>query len=113
MHCVAREGHSLVYTPDQTKPDHGPQPIFLIVHAYSLVSNSLQPRGLYPARLLCPCYSPGKKTGLGCHFLPQAIFPTQELNLHRLHLLHGRAGSLPRQHLGSHIFLIRHFKEFL
>ena len=40
----------------------------------------LQPHGLWPARLLCPWNSPGKNTGVGCHFLHQRIFPTQELN---------------------------------
>ena len=29
--------------------------------------------------------SPGKNTGVGCRFLLQGIFPTQELNLHFLH----------------------------
>ena len=29
--------------------------------------------------------SPGKNTGVGCHFLLQGIFPTQGLNLGRLH----------------------------
>ena len=33
-----------------------------------------------PARLLCPWDSPGKNTGVGCHFLLQGIFPTQGLN---------------------------------
>ena len=37
----------------------------------------LQPHGLQPARLLCPWDSPGKITGVGCHFLLQGIFPTQ------------------------------------
>ena len=36
-------------------------------------------------RLLCPCDFPGKNTGVGCHFLLQGIFPTQELNLGLLH----------------------------
>ena len=27
---------------------------------------------------------PGKSTGVGCHFLLQGIFPTQECNLHLL-----------------------------
>ena len=31
--------------------------------------------GRQPARLLCPWDSPGKTTGLGCHFLLQGIFP--------------------------------------
>ena len=33
------------------------------------MSNSLWPRGLWPARLLCPWNFPGKSTGVGCHFL--------------------------------------------
>ena len=32
--------------------------------------------------------SPGKNTGMACHFLPQGIFPTQGSNQHLLHLLH-------------------------
>ena len=33
--------------------------------------------GLKPARLLCPCNSPGKNTGVGCYSLFQGIFLTQ------------------------------------
>ena len=33
----------------------------------SVMSDSLQPRGRQPARLLCPRGSPGKNTGMGCH----------------------------------------------
>ena len=33
----------------------------------SVMSDSLQPRGRQPARLLCPRGSPGKNTGVGCH----------------------------------------------
>ena len=29
--------------------------------------------------------SPGKNTGMGCHFLLQGIFPTKEFNLDLLH----------------------------
>ena len=29
----------------------------------------VQPRGLWPTRLLCPWDFPGKNTGMGCHFL--------------------------------------------
>ena len=43
----------------------------------SVVSDSLQPRGLKPARLLCPWDFPGKNIGVGCHFLLQGIFLTQ------------------------------------
>ena len=42
----------------------------------SIVSNSLWPHGLQPARLLCPWKSSGKNIGVGCHSLLQGIFPT-------------------------------------
>ena len=42
----------------------------------SVVSDSVWPRGLQPARLLSPWDSPGKNTGVGCHSLLQGIFPT-------------------------------------
>ena len=44
--------------------------------------DSLWPHGLYPTRLFCSWDYPGKNTGVGCHFLLQGIFPTQELNPH-------------------------------
>ena len=49
----------------------------------------------------CPWDSPGKNTGVGCHFLLQGILPTQESNLCLLRLLHWQADSLPLHHLGS------------
>ena len=42
----------------------------------SVVSDSLQPPGLQPARLLCPWDSPGKNTGVGFHFLPYCTWTT-------------------------------------
>ena len=48
--------------------------------SHSGVSCSLRLRGLQPARLVCPWDSPGKDTGVGCHFLLHGILPTQELN---------------------------------
>ena len=44
------------------------------------MSDSLWPHGLQSTRLLCPWESPGKNTGVGCHFLLPGIFLTQELN---------------------------------
>ena len=41
----------------------------------SVMSGSLQPHGLYPARLLCPWDSPGKNPGVGYHFLLQGNLP--------------------------------------
>ena len=46
----------------------------------------LRPRGLWPARLLCPWDSPGKNPGMGCHFPCKGIFPTQGMNLSLSHL---------------------------
>ena len=61
-----------------------------------------------PARLLCPWESPGKNTGVGCHFLLQGIFPTQGLNPGLLHVLHGHLGSLPLVPLGKPLSHVRH-----
>ena len=44
----------------------------------SVMSDSVWPCGLYPARLFCLWDSSGKNTGAGCHFLLQRIIPIQE-----------------------------------
>ena len=44
------------------------------------MSDSLQPRGLEPTRLLCPWDFPDNSPGVACHFLLQGIFPTQGSN---------------------------------
>ena len=61
--------------------------LYIYIHAYtrcvcacSVVSDSLQPQAIQPARLLCPWDSPGKNTGVGCHALLQKTFPTQGLD---------------------------------
>ena len=77
--------------------------------SHSVVSNSLQPHGLYPTRLLCPSDFPGKNTGVGCHFFLQGIFPTQESNPCLLCLLHWHVGSLPLSHLVSPFCNLIHF----
>ena len=51
--------------------------------SFLVMSDSFQPHG--PTRLLCPWGSPGKNTGVGCHFLFQGIFLTQGLNPGFLH----------------------------
>ena len=43
------------------------------------MSDYLGPRALYAVRFLCPWDFPGKNTGVGCHFILQGIFLTQEL----------------------------------
>ena len=54
----------------------------------SVVSDSVQPYGQHPTRLLCPRDSLGKNIGVGCHVLFQGIFTTQGSNLLLLGLLH-------------------------
>ena len=49
--------------------------------SHSVMSNSLRPHGLYPARLPCPWDFPGKNTGMGYHFFLQGTFPTPGSNL--------------------------------
>ena len=49
----------------------GPQ-LYVRAHARCVApvtSDSSQPHGLQPARLLCPWDFPGKNTGVGCHAL--------------------------------------------
>ena len=46
-----------------------------------VASDSLWPRGLWPASLLRPWNSPGKNTEVSCHVLLQGIFLTQGSNL--------------------------------
>ena len=45
--------------------------------------------------------SPGKNTGVGCHFLLWRIFPTQGSNPHLLGLLHWQVDSYSLSHQGS------------
>ena len=54
--------------------------ILCVCVSHLVVTNSLWPHGLWPTRLLCPWDSPGKNTGVGCHFLLQGIFWTKGLN---------------------------------
>ena len=46
--------------------------LLLLLRRFS-VSNSVQPLRRQPTRLRCPWDSPGKNTGVGCHFLLQWV----------------------------------------
>ena len=68
---------------EQEKRGHGNDAHILITsesESRSVVSDSLQPRGLYS-----PWNSPGQNTGVGSLSLLQGIFPTQGLNPALLH----------------------------
>ena len=77
------------------------------VFNHSVLSNSLWPHELYPARLLCAWNFPGKNTGVGCHYLFQGIFPTQGLNSRLLYLLHWQVGSLLPPHGKPSLYLMK------
>ena len=65
------------------------------------MSDSLQPYWPWPARFLCPWDSPGKNTGVGCHFPLQGIFLTQGSNLISCISCIDRWVLYHRHHLGS------------
>ena len=44
----------------------------------TVMSVSLWPHGLLPARLLCPWNFPGKNTGVGCHFFSRESSPPRD-----------------------------------
>ena len=58
------------------------------------MSNSLQPHGLQPARLLCPWDSPDKSTGVGCLALPEDL-PNPGIEPVSHVYLHWQVSSLP------------------
>ena len=71
----------------------------LLLPCLSCVS-LLRPFGLQPSRLLCPWDFSSRKTGVGCHFPLQEMFPTQESNRHLPCLLHYSRCLYPLSHLG-------------
>ena len=54
-------------------------------------------------RLLCPWNSPGKNTGVGCHFLLQGIFPSQGLNRALPHCRQTLYPLSPSQHVPKQV----------
>ena len=79
--------------------------VLVLILSCSVVSESLQPHGLYPARLLCTWELWSKNIGAGCHFLFQGISLTHGSNPRLLHLPHWRADSLPLSHQGN-LFIV-------
>ena len=75
--------------------------VCMCAYSCSVLSNALPCHGLWSARPLGPRDFPGKNSGVGCHFLLQGIFLTQESNPCLLNLPHGQVDSLPLRHLGS------------
>ena len=78
------------------------------------MSNSSRCYGQFPTRLLCPWDSPGKNTGVGCHFLLQGIFPTKGSNpslplcRQALYHLSHQGSPLIHKHALKHRWLLKH-----
>ena len=54
---------------------------------HSVMSTSLEPHGLQPARLLCPWNSPGKNTGMDCHsFLQGSDLAHRYIFVYKAHM---------------------------
>ena len=64
--------------------------VYACLQVALVMSDSSQPYGPQPARLLSPQDSSGKNAGVGCHALLQGVFLTQGLNPRLLQLLHCR-----------------------
>ena len=78
-----------------------------------VVSDSLRPHVLQPARLLCPWDSPGKNTGVGCHALLQGIFPTQVSCIAgRLFTIWATQGARCYTHYNFKVYGSKHRKMF-
>ena len=58
--------------------------IHMCVLSLSVMSDSFATPWTVTGQVLHPWDSPGKNTGVGCHFLLQGIFPTQGSNSHLL-----------------------------
>ena len=71
---MRREGREAGGSPDPSDPSHGLWSSEKSERVSHPVESTLQPRGLQPARLLCPWDSPGRNTGVGCHSLLQGTF---------------------------------------
>ena len=54
----------------------------MVVFSRSVMSHYFVIPWTIARQLLCPWNVLGKKTGVGCHFLLQGIFPTQGSNPH-------------------------------
>ena len=85
----------------------------MLLFSHSVVSDSLRPHGLQPTRLLCPWDSPGKNTGVSCHFFLRKIFPDQGLNLCLLHWQAEPLGKPPNSMLtNTNLKLIKLYNPF-
>ena len=74
LSCIGEgNGNPLQCSCPETPRDGGTWWAVVYGVAASFVSNSVRTHRRQPTRLLCPLDSPGKNTGVGCHFLLQCM----------------------------------------
>ena len=83
--CGQEKGRKLDWLYEKTG-----EVLWVCMLSCSVVSDSSQPSGLQPTRLLCPLDFPGINPGVGCCALLQGIFLTQWSNPCLSCLLHYR-----------------------
>ena len=69
------------------------------------MSNSVWPYRWQPTRLLCPWESPGKNTGVCCHFLLQYDKPRQLIKIQRHHFANKGPSSQSYGFSSSHVWM--------
>ena len=79
--CASNAGGAFLTPGLETKTPHAP----CAVLSHSVMSDPLEPRGLNPAKFLCPWRFSRQDTGVGCHALLQGIIPNQGSNSGLLH----------------------------
>ena len=93
-----RTGVSRLCSAASPETGLGREQALLLLFTRSVVSNSFLTPWTVAHQAPLPWDSPGKNTGVGCHFLLQGIFLMQGLNLC---VLHWQVDSLPLSHHGS------------
>ena len=71
-HCLLRETKQSSNFHRAKRGSQASQ-VALLLLSRSVVSDSVRPQRWQPTRLCCPWDSPGKNTGVGCHFLLQCM----------------------------------------
>ena len=77
-------------------------PLLLLLLSRSVVSDPQRPHGLQPTRLLRPWDSPGKNTGVGCHFPLQGMKVELPSRDDKIHIQHNSSFRVP---LEKHLIL--------
>ena len=91
--CILHQIHVMSLFAVLTLVTEKSLPVLIVAVCAQLLQSCptlCHPINCYPQGSSVSGVSPGKNTGMACHFLLQGIFPTQGTNQRLLHLLHPR-----------------------